>query len=63
MNIKITINCDADAFGKDDDDKASELNRIFNVLIFKSIHSGFMNRTIYDINGNKAGVMEVSKLN
>lgn len=59
MKIKITIECDNKAFGNDKCDKASELNRIFNVLIFKLIHFGFRDRKIFDIKGNFVGLMEV----
>lgn len=61
MKVKITINCDSAAFGEDDCDKVSELNRIFNVLVYKSLHTGFKNRMIIDLNGKDVGLMEVEE--
>lgn len=59
MKVKITINCNGVAFGEDDCDKASELNRIFNTIVFELINSGFEDMRIFDLKGNEAGLMEV----
>lgn len=70
MKVKITIDCDLSAF--DEDDRASELKKIFNILVCGARHLGYeainlglspKNKKVFDLNGNEVGLMEINKDN